>query len=85
LGVQKESQFVMVKASKPNQIKGFSSLATLHKNRLLFNSNITVSHSGGNLFSEFGLILVKEFMYTINFSNSLKQNITITDDRLYYK
>ncbi|SIO31944.1 Transposase DDE domain group 1 [Carnobacterium alterfunditum] len=59
-------------------------MATLHENRLLFNSNITVSHSGGNLSSDSGLILVKEFMHTINFSNILKQTLTINDDRLYY-
>ena len=43
-------------------------MATLHENRLLFNSNVTVSHSGGNLSSDSGLILVKEFMDKFKFS-----------------
>lgn len=60
-------------------------MAILHENRLLFNSNISVSHSGGNLSSDSGLILVKEFMHTINFSNILKQNLIINDNRLYHK
>uniref|UniRef100_UPI0012ECA3CB transposase n=1 Tax=Carnobacterium pleistocenium TaxID=181073 RepID=UPI0012ECA3CB len=60
-------------------------MATLRENRLLFNSNITLSHSGGNLSSDSGLILVKEFMHTINFSSSLKQDLIINDNRLYHK
>ena len=59
-------------------------MATLHENRLLFNSNITVSHSGGNLSSDSGLILVKEFMNRFNVSQIIKENIQIQDDRLYY-
>ncbi len=55
-------------------------METLHKNRLPFNSNITVFHSGGNLSSDSGLILVKEFMHNINFSNFLKQNLTINEN-----
>lgn len=59
-------------------------MATLHENRLLFNSNITVSHSGGNLSSDSGLILVKEFINRFNVSQIIKENIQIQDDRLYY-
>jgi len=37
-------------------------METLHKNSVCLSiSNITVFHSGGNLFSDSGLILVKEF------------------------
>ena len=59
-------------------------MATLHENRLLFNSNVTVSHSGGNLSSDSGLILVKEFMDKFKFSRILRKNIQIQDDRLYH-
>ncbi|SFQ46949.1 Transposase DDE domain group 1, partial [Desemzia incerta] len=59
-------------------------MATLHENRLLFNSNVTVSHSGGNLSSDSGLILAKEFMNKFEFSQILCKNIQIQDDRLYH-
>ena len=55
-------------------------MATLHENRLLFNSNVTVSHSGGNLSSDSGLILVKEFMDKFKFSRILRKNIQIQDN-----
>ena len=55
-------------------------MATLHENRLLFNSNVTVSHSGGNLSSDSGLILAKEFMNKFEFSQILCKNIQIQDD-----
>lgn len=59
-------------------------MASLHENRLLFNSNVTVSHSGGNLSSDSGLVLAKEFMDKFEFSRILRKNIQIQDDRLYH-
>ena len=59
-------------------------MATSHENRLLFNSNISISHSGGNLSSDSGLILAKELMDKFKFSRILRKNIQIQDDRLYY-
>lgn len=59
-------------------------MATLHENRLLFNSNVTVSHSSGNLSSDFSLILVKEFIDKFKFNRILRKNIQIQDDRLYH-
>lgn len=59
-------------------------MATLHENRLLFNSNVTVPHSGGNLSSDSGLILAKELMDKFEFGRILRKNIQIQDDRLYY-
>lgn len=59
-------------------------MATSRVNRLLFNSNISVSHSGGNLSSDSGLILAKELMDKFKFSQILRKNIQIQDDRLYY-
>ncbi len=57
-------------------------MATSRENRLLFNSNISVSHSGGNLSSDSGLILAKELMDKFKFSRILRKNIQIQDDRL---
>ena len=59
-------------------------MATLHENRLLFNPNVTVSHSDGKLSSDPSLILAKDFMDKFEFSQILRQNIQIQDDRLYH-
>ena len=60
-------------------------MATLQENHLLFNSKISISTNGGNLSTDSGLILAKEFMYKINFTKVLKEKLTIKDSRLYYK
>lgn len=56
----------------------------LTKERGFLNGNVTVSHSGGNLSSDSGLILAKEFMVKFEFSRILRKNIQIQDDRLYH-
>lgn len=60
-------------------------MATLHENRLLFNSNVTVSHSSGNLSSDFSLILVKEFIDKFKFNRILRKNIQIQDDLYHFQ
>jgi len=68
-----------------NQTKEKGSLnGNFTQNRLLFNSNISVSHSDGNLSSDSGLILAKELMDKFKFSRILRKNIQMQDDRLYY-
>ena len=49
-----------------------------------FNSKLTVSNTGGNLSTDSGLILVKEFMDSLNFSDLSKQHLEIEDKRLYH-
>ena len=44
-------------------------MATLHEKNVKFNSKMTVSNTGGNLSTDSGLILVKEFMDSLNFSD----------------
>ena len=66
-------------------MKGVLSLATLQENHLNFNSNLSVSNTGGNLSTDSGLILAKEFMHKINFTKTLKETPSIKDNRLYYK
>lgn len=61
-------------------MKGVISLATLHENHLDFNSN-----TGGNLSTDSGLILAKEFMHKINFTKTFKETLSIKDNRFYYK
>lgn len=48
-------------------------MTSLHKNQVKFNSNITISHTGGRLSSDSGLVLVKELMNTFGFSHLAKQ------------
>ena len=66
-------------------MSGVLSMATLYENHLLFNSKISISNNGGNLSTDSGLILAKEFMHKTNFTKVLKEKLTINDNRLYYK
>ncbi|WP_353802363.1 transposase [Enterococcus avium] len=59
-------------------------MTSLHKNQVKFNSNITISHTGGRLSSDSGLVLVKELMNTFGFSHLAKQWLHITDHRAYF-
>ncbi|TLQ08988.1 IS1380 family transposase [Marinilactibacillus psychrotolerans] len=59
-------------------------MTSLHKNQVKFNSNITISHTGGRLSSDSGLVLVKELMNTFGFSHLAKQWLHITDHRTYF-
>ena len=59
-------------------------MATLHEKKVQFNSKLTVSNTGGNLSTDSGLILVKEFMDSLNFSDLSKQHLEIEDKRLYH-
>lgn len=58
-------------------------MATLHEKKVKFNSKMMVSNTGGNLSTDSGLILVKEFMDPLNFSDLSKQHLEIEDKRLY--
>jgi len=55
-------------------------MTSLHKNQVKFNSNITISHTGGQLSSDSGLVLVKELMNIFGFSELAKQHIHIEDE-----
>ncbi|MFL2132197.1 transposase, partial [Ruoffia sp. FAM 20858] len=55
-----------------------------HKNQVKFNSNIIISHTGGRLSSDSGLVLVKEVMDTFKFSDLAKSLLDIKDNRAYY-
>ena len=59
-------------------------MISLHKNQVKFNSNIIISHTGGRLSSDSGLVLVKEVMDTFKFSDLAKSLLDIKDNRAYY-
>lgn len=58
-------------------------MTSLHKNQVKFNSNITISHTGGQLSSDSGLVLVKELMNIFGFLNWLSNTFTLkTNERI---
>ncbi|WP_102336195.1 IS1380 family transposase [Salimicrobium jeotgali] len=59
-------------------------MISLNKNQVKFNSNITISHTGGRLSSDSGLVLVKEVMNTFGFFDLAKDLLHITDHRAYF-
>jgi hypothetical protein len=59
-------------------------MATLHEKKVQFNSKLTISNKSGNQSTDSGLILVKEFMESLNFSGLSKQYLAIEDKRLYH-
>ena len=59
-------------------------MATLQESRVNFNSKLVINNAGGNLSSDAGLILVKEFMDSIGFSKLAHQVLTFNDKRNYW-
>lgn len=59
-------------------------MITLHENQAKFNDNILVSHTGGHLSSDSGLVLVKEFMTAFQFSELAQNLLRIRDNRAYF-
>lgn len=60
-------------------------MVTLHENQLKINQNIRVSHTGGNLSTDSGLVLMKEFMDALQFTEIARQKVQITDNRAYFR
>ena len=58
---------------------------TLHKNDALFNTNLSISHDGGCLSSDAGLILVKQAMHVLDFNHLINQYLHLHDTRAYFK
>lgn len=58
-------------------------MATLQENRVNFNSKLQINHKGGNLSTDSGLILIKEFMESIQFSKHADELLTFCDNRKY--
>lgn len=60
-------------------------MAILQEKQANFNQSIHISHTGGNLSTDSGLVLVKEFMETLGFAETAKEKISLVDHRLYYR
>ena len=59
-------------------------MISLHKNQVKFNLTSTISHTGGRLSSDSGLVLVKEVMNTFGFTDLANCLLHIKDNRSYF-
>ena len=53
---------------------------TISKKRMNFNNNIKLNFAGGNLTSNSGLLLYKEFDNKIKFSQIIKESLSFDDN-----
>jgi len=53
---------------------------TIHQNGLDFNSKVKINFKGGNLTSDSGMLLYKEFDEKITFSKTIKNNLNFSDN-----
>lgn len=60
-------------------------MKTLPEKRANFNPKIHISHTGGELSTDAGLILIKELMVKLGFSQLVDQLVTFDDQRHYYR
>ena len=59
-------------------------MVTLQETAVKFNNNLHVSHTGGRLSSDSGLLLVDELMDAFHFEDLIKQLITFKENRRYW-
>lgn len=59
-------------------------MVTLQENAVKFNNNLHVSHTGGRLSSDSGLVLVNELMDAVHFEDSSKQLVSFNENRRYW-
>ncbi|SMH27297.1 Transposase DDE domain group 1 [Carnobacterium iners] len=60
-------------------------MITLQEKAMKFNNHLYVSHTGGRLSSDSGLILVDELMGTFHFEELSKKLISYNENRRYWK
>ena len=59
-------------------------MVTLQETAVKFNNNLHVSHTGGRLSSDSGLLLVDELMDAFHFEGLIKQHISFKENRRYW-
>ena len=59
-------------------------MTSLHDNQMKFNSTMIISHTGGCLSSDSGLVLMTELMDTLQFSKLAKHFLHIGQAQLLY-
>ncbi|GEN94179.1 transposase DDE domain protein [Pediococcus ethanolidurans] len=60
-------------------------MPTLQEKQVHFNSKLHISHTGGELSSDAGLVLIKEIMHKLDFSNLAQELVSFKDQRHYYQ
>ena len=81
--MKKEPISVKLKVRSNNQQKGVLIMATLPQLTLDFNRKIKLSNDGGDLSSDTGEFLIREFDEKIGFSTTLKEFINVEDERKF--
>lgn len=59
-------------------------MVTLQENAVKFNNNLIVSHDGGRLSSDSGLVLIDELMDAFQFTQLSKKIVRFNDSRKYW-
>ena len=59
-------------------------MVTLQETAAKFNNDLHVSHTGGRLSSDFGLVLIDEMMDVFQFTQLAEKIVTFQDDRKYW-
>ena len=59
-------------------------MVTLQENAVKFNNNLIVSHDGGRLSSDSGLVLIDELMDAFKFTQLSEDIVTFNDSRKYW-
>ncbi|KRN43640.1 transposase DDE domain protein [Pediococcus damnosus] len=60
-------------------------MTTLQEKQVHFNSKLHISHTGGELSSDAGLVLIKEIMHKLDFANLAEKLVSFKDQRRYYQ
>ena len=58
---------------------------TLQENTVKFNNDLIVSHDGGRLSSDSGLVLVDELMDAFHFTEHSKDFVSFKENRRYWQ
>lgn len=73
----------MLKKQAIQAKKEISYMTSLLQNAFTFNPNVDINFDGGNLTSDAGLLLYREFDKRIGFSESIEAHLRIKDKRSY--
>lgn len=60
-------------------------MATLQEKTAKFNNDLLISHDGGRLSSDSGLVLVDELMDAFHFTDHSKDFVSFNENRLYWR
>ncbi|SER91996.1 hypothetical protein SAMN04487973_1391, partial [Pediococcus ethanolidurans] len=56
-------------------------MTTLQENQAHFNSKLHISHTGGELSSDAGLVLIKEVIHKLDFADLAQKLVSFKDQR----